>query len=491
MYSFTTGHFIYDFLYVILGGGLSDLESLCADMNMPPPMAPTAYSALVEKIKVAAETQATISMKNAAAEVHELQQKSANEIVDCTAMFDGTWRKRGHSSLQGVVTCITPLTGKVLDYTVLNKICGGCSYLQTKKSVLTDTQFDEKKEAHDFKCKINYTGSAGAMEPAGVEAIYKRSEDERGLRYVNYIGDGDSKSFSHINSVEPYGPDITLKKLECVGHVQKRMGTALRKHKHKLGKKKLSDGKSIGGQKRLTDKKIDKLQIYYGLAIRRNKNDLPAMKREVMAGLYHSASTDSKPQHQFCPPGSDSWCGWQLEVAEREKMVPVGMTTRYSKRQQQTTKMDNAYVHKDPLPAAIVDELLPIYERLSDSKLLEKCLDGFTQNSCESVNSLIWSRCPKHTSTGKISLDFGVADAVSQFNDGKMSHSDMLKHLGISSGKHSCEGLQKRNQRRISQSKRSATKLSLKMRQSKRQQKKTQEEHDRAVEGIVYEAGEF
>ena len=43
-------------------------------------------------------------------------------------------------------------------------------------------------------------------------------------------------------------------KLDCVGHVQKRIGKALQEYKKKRGK--LSDG---GGDHRLTDKTIDKL----------------------------------------------------------------------------------------------------------------------------------------------------------------------------------------------------------------------------------------
>ena len=59
-------------------------------------------------------------------------------------------------------------------------------------------------------------------------------------------------------------------KLDCIGHVQKRMGTALRDLKKKT-KGKLEDGKSVGGKgHRLSDKTIDKLQEYYGNAIRRN-----------------------------------------------------------------------------------------------------------------------------------------------------------------------------------------------------------------------------
>ena len=93
------------------------------------------------------------------------------------------------------------------------------------------------------------------MEVAGVERIYKRSEHDRKLQYTSFIGDGDSKSYSAINELKPYGPDVETSKLECVGHVQKRMGSALRRHKSKLSGRKLSDGKTIGGIGRLTDKK--------------------------------------------------------------------------------------------------------------------------------------------------------------------------------------------------------------------------------------------
>jgi hypothetical protein len=61
-----------------------------------------------------------------------------------------------------------------------------------------------------------------------------------------------------------------VKKLDCIGHVQKRLGTALRELKKKT-KGKLKDCKSVGGKgHRLSDKTIDKLQEYYGKAIRRN-----------------------------------------------------------------------------------------------------------------------------------------------------------------------------------------------------------------------------
>lgn len=44
---------------------------------------------------------------------------------------------------------------------------------------------------------------------------------------------------------------------------------------------KLSDDKKLGGKGRLTDDKIDQLQRYYGLAIRRNLSSVDQMKDAV------------------------------------------------------------------------------------------------------------------------------------------------------------------------------------------------------------------
>lgn len=38
---------------------------------------------------------------------------------DITAIFDGTWQRRGHTSLNGVVTAIIEINGKVFVYRIL------------------------------------------------------------------------------------------------------------------------------------------------------------------------------------------------------------------------------------------------------------------------------------------------------------------------------------------------------------------------------------
>ena len=104
------------------------------------------------------------------------------------------------------------------------------------------------------------------MESSGIVECFMTSERKRKLRYTHYIGDGDSKTHSEIVNNDPYN-GLTVEKLECVGHVQKRVGARLRKLKN-TDKAKLSDGKPLGGKGRLTEKVINKLQNYFGLAIR-------------------------------------------------------------------------------------------------------------------------------------------------------------------------------------------------------------------------------
>ena len=67
-------------------------------------------------------------------------------------------------------------------------------------------------------------------------------------------------------------------KEECVGHIQKIIGHALRVQSHK--EIKLSDYKFVGGTKRLTDLMIDHIQNYYGQAIR-NNNEVESMQNPL------------------------------------------------------------------------------------------------------------------------------------------------------------------------------------------------------------------
>lgn len=61
----------------------------------------------------------------------------------------------------------------------------------------------------------------------------------------------------------------------------------------------------------MTDAMIDKMQNYYGIAMRANVGNLKAMKNAILASFFHCDSSESHPFHQYCPVGPESWCKYQ------------------------------------------------------------------------------------------------------------------------------------------------------------------------------------
>ena len=96
------------------------------------------------------------------------------------------------------------------------------------------------------------------------------------------------------------------------------MGSALHRLVVEYKGKFLSDSKKISGTGRHTKKVIDKLQKYYGMAIRSNVIDFREMMMAVQANLHHMTSTDDRPVHHMCPEGENSWCLYNIAKARNE-----------------------------------------------------------------------------------------------------------------------------------------------------------------------------
>ncbi|GFV31952.1 uncharacterized protein TNCV_4755331 [Trichonephila clavipes] len=185
-----------------IGQGHAAMTTLCGVMDFPPPVAEKSYNNIINKLQLHSKEVAEASMQSAALE--EVTLTSSSDII---ISGDETWKTRGYSSRFGVCAVIGDKTGKCIDAEVMSSFYG-------------------------------------MMETVGMVRIFQRSLSHRSVRYTSYIGDGDSKTFSSITASNPYGEDITISKIECVRHVQKIMGTHLRKFKQMSSK--LSDGKSIG-----------------------------------------------------------------------------------------------------------------------------------------------------------------------------------------------------------------------------------------------------
>lgn len=178
--------------------------------------------------------------------------------------------------------------------------CYSCAYWKNKKGT---PEYFKWFETHGQTCVVNYSESAGKMEVDLIKEMFLRFEEEFGVKYTNYIGDGVSKTFKAFLDLQLYGEDIILKKSKCVGYVKKRMGTQLRN---------IKKVKKLGSKGKLTNTLITKLMKYYGLTIKRHPDSMSEIKKAVMTTYYHMCSTDENPQYQYYSLGVESWYKWRV-----------------------------------------------------------------------------------------------------------------------------------------------------------------------------------
>ncbi|GFY16751.1 uncharacterized protein TNCV_2788731 [Trichonephila clavipes] len=189
-----------------IGKGDESARMFCGIMNLPPP--PTKFSKYNHILLQARKETCEYSMAEAVREaVDENDGKR-----DFAVTVDGSWQKRGFSSKNGLVTVTSVDTGKVIDVEVFSKHC-----------------ICPNKTKHLQNCKRTFEGYSGKMEVAGALSIFQRSQSLYNVRYTKYLGDGDSKAFTSIVENKVYGDYCSVEKLECIGHVMKRMGTRLRR----------------------------------------------------------------------------------------------------------------------------------------------------------------------------------------------------------------------------------------------------------------------
>lgn len=101
--------------------------------------------------------------------------------------------------MNGFVSATSVDLGKVLDVAMMSKNCQMCT---VKEDHSRDT------------CTKNFDGSSGAMEVAGAQQLFQNSINHN-VRYLNYLGDGDSRGFLKVVEGKPYGDSVQIKKLSA------------------------------------------------------------------------------------------------------------------------------------------------------------------------------------------------------------------------------------------------------------------------------------
>ncbi|CAK9813129.1 Transposable element Tcb2 transposase [Anthophora plagiata] len=214
-------------------------------------------------------------------------------------------------------------------------------------------EYDEWENKHSDKCFANHNGSAGKMEVDSIVEMFKRSESLYNVRYDNYIGDGDSKTYKGIVDSNPY-QDLVVKKKECI----------------------------------------------------------------------------------------------------------------------------------------VVQKVIkPEYDRLTDTDLLERCIEGYTQNNNESLNAVIWSMAPKvHYSGAKI-VEIASYIAASIFNDGYTSVLKIMQLLNLESGLSALQFSENLDSQRISIANIRAQQETKEARKLKRAAQKETEDITAIIEDLMYGPG--
>lgn len=79
----------------------------------------------------------------------------------------------------------------------------------------------------------------------------------------------------------------------------------------------------------------------------------------------------------------------------------------------------------------IIQAIKPTFQDLCHPSLLERCLQGYTQNSNESINNLVWKFAPKKKHHGLLTVKSAVSLALGIYNDGAVTLARVMRQMGL------------------------------------------------------------
>ncbi|EZA55139.1 hypothetical protein X777_05326 [Ooceraea biroi] len=114
----------------------------------------------MENIFIATKTIFNTIIQKAGREEKEKNSETGNKENELIVSGDGSWSKRGFSSLFGVITLIGHYSNKVLDLAVKSSFCKACISWRSKRDT---PEYDKWLNTHHDNCLANHAGSAGKM----------------------------------------------------------------------------------------------------------------------------------------------------------------------------------------------------------------------------------------------------------------------------------------------------------------------------------------
>ena len=136
--------------------------------------------------------------------------------------------------------------------------------------------------------------------------------------------------------------------------------------------------------------------------------------------------------------------------------------------------------------------LLPVYKKLSEISLLERCTHCLTQNSNESLHRQIWKKCPKDTFSANEFVEAAAGVAICEYNYGyEETMNKILQKCRLSFGKITIAMGHKKDVVRMKLYEKQRTEVQKKIRSAKRLDQTKAEAEKQKEEGPSYSAGGF
>ena len=207
-------------------------------------------------------------------------------VPDITVIVDGGWSKRSHrhsyNAKSGVAIVIGQETRKLLHIGIRNEYCTACT---------------QGIAQENHVCFKNWGESSSQMEPDIILEGFQQAERVHGVRYLRFVGDGDSSVYSTLlQGVTGWGRHI--KKLECANHTCKCYRSALEKI--------VVENPSFKGRGGLTQRMRQRLTSAARCAIKMRSKEpntreaVQLLKRDLINGPYHCFGNHTNCSPDFC-----------------------------------------------------------------------------------------------------------------------------------------------------------------------------------------------
>ncbi len=211
-------------------------------------------------------------------------------IPAITVIVDGGWSKRTHkhsyNAKSGVAIIIGKETRKIIFIGVRNKYCSACSHAEKVG-----------KENSNHTCFKNWSGTSSTMETDIIVDGFKKAESQHGVRYLRFIGDGDSSVYPDLVAKVPVW-GYAIKKIECANHATKCYRSAL--------EKLVQDNTSYKGKGKLTEGMRKRLTKAARCAISMRSREpnkqlaIKLLRKDLHNGPLHCFGYHSNCSKDFC-----------------------------------------------------------------------------------------------------------------------------------------------------------------------------------------------